>query len=131
MTVISWTLGFIPALHSKFYDDNEDLHGFFEYANTYAVFLLIALVTILFNHRSKILSLICAGICIYGICLSKSRAVWLLSIITVLVAAFYYLLGRIKSRKGKISFIIALAVTAGIIILALILTGYGRKSLII
>lgn len=124
MTVISVLLGLIPQLHIRFYDANEDLHGFFEYANAYAIFLLAAVIILIFRNKNKILSVLCAIICIYGIYASNSRAVWLISTIVAVVIVSCFIFKKADSKKKKIAFFTVLFAIAITILAVLVLTGY-------
>lgn len=127
MTVLAVILGLFSNLHLRFYDANEDLHGFFEYANAYAAFLLAGLIILIFRHKNKILSVICALPCIYGIYASNSRAVWILSIFIIAVIAGYIILQKADTKKKKITFfaVISALLIIGITLLALM--GYLTK----
>ncbi|MGN1328719.1 MAG: O-antigen ligase family protein [Eubacterium sp.] len=127
MTFLAIILGLFSDLHLRFYDANEDLHGFFEYANAYAVFLLVGLIILIFRHKNKILSVICAIPCIYGIYASNSRAVWILSIFMLIIIAGYFTLKKTDTKKKKIIFfsVVSAVLIVGVAVLAF--TGYLEK----
>lgn len=123
MTVGSALLGLIPQLHSRFYDAIGDLNGTFEYANAYAIFLLIAIVVLIFNHKSKLLSVGCAIVCCYGIYASNSRAVWLLSVFVLLSLAIYFAFVKLGDKKNRIIFIASIVTI--IIVVSVVLWKFG------
>lgn len=129
MTLLAILLGLNSRLHLRFYDINEDLHGFFEYANAYAIFLLISLVILVFRHKNILLSILCVPFCIYGIYASNARAVWLLSIFTAFCLASYFILKKCKSKKSKYIYAISIVVLILFCIVTLIVTGYMSKLL--
>lgn len=127
MTFLSVFLGLFSNLHMRFYDANEDLHGCFEYANAYAVFLLTGLIILAFRHRNKFLSVFFAIPCVYGIYASNSRAVWFCSIFTALILIGYILLKKADTKKKKIILIFiasAMLIAVGVTLTA---TGYLEK----
>lgn len=127
MTFLSVFLGLFSSLHMRFYDANEDLHGFFEYANAYAVFLLMGLIILAFRHRNKLLSVFFAIPCVYGIYASNSRAVWFCSIFTALILVGYILLKKADTKKKKIILIFIASAMLIAVAVTLAATGYLEK----
>ncbi|MBO7453354.1 MAG: O-antigen ligase family protein [Clostridiales bacterium] len=109
MTVTSFLLGLIFPKEGMFLVSGR-LAGFFQYPNTFALFLLISLSLLLLKDKQKKLDLICAPILLIGIILSGSRTVFVLLILFLIVFVIVS-----KNKKFKIG---ALAFAAGVIILA-------------
>ena len=61
------------------------LGGFFEYPNTFAMFLLVCLILVLFKEKIKLKDWIFAAIFLAGIALSGSRTVLILTALTTLI----------------------------------------------
>ena len=121
MTLLSAVLSRIPAIRAAFVV-NGRLAGFFQYPNSFALFLLVGLVLLLFGkheigiggNRTKrtLLLLVLLG----GIALSGSRAV-LLILLAVLV--FYCLRCREQGQRRE-----------GLLLLALMLIGGGAYTVL-
>lgn len=109
MTVMSFALGLIFPKEGYFLVSGR-LAGFFQYPNTFALFLLVALALMLLRggKLSKI-DLICAPVLLIGIVLSGSRTVFILLFLFII----YYVIIA-KEKKYKImAGISALLVCAG------------------
>ncbi|MGN1123951.1 MAG: O-antigen ligase family protein, partial [Eubacterium sp.] len=128
MTALSVLLGLFDSLKLKFYDSVGDLHGFFEYANAFAIFLLVGIVIAIFNYKSIILKIICVLVSAYGIWASNSRAVWALSALVLFAILLYFLCNRAKNKKKAIiSAIVILFAFSIAAIVILHFTGYLDK----
>ena len=109
MTIMSFALGLIFPKEGYFLVSGR-LAGFFQYPNTFALFLLVALALMLLKggKLSKI-DLICAPVLLIGIILSGSRTVFILLFLFII----YYVIIA-KEKKYKImAGISALLVCAG------------------
>jgi len=109
MTIMSFALGLIFPKEGYFLVSGR-LAGFFQYPNTFALFLLVALALMLLRggKLSKI-DLICAPVLLIGIILSGSRTVFILLFLFII----YYVIIA-KEKKYKImAGISALLVCAG------------------
>lgn len=96
MTLLSWGFSFIPECNAYFMI-NKRLGGFFQYPNTFALYLLLGIIILVTEEqwdRKEILLLI--GL-LTGIALSGSRTVFILLIITVIVFLFI-----LKDKKKKL-----------------------------
>ena len=122
MVILSFPLSSISFLKDWFLVAGRQA-GFFQYPNTYAIFLLFALVLVLFGASLRFGRLPWLVLLTLGILLSGSRIVFFL-----LLAVFLIFFVREKSRKARLSvLIIAGAVVLGSILYAL-LTG-NRESI--
>ena len=89
-------VGFCYTLLSGGEDANGRIDGFFEYANTYALFLLVCLVLLLLKENRHWSDWPAMGVLLVGVFLSGSRGVWLL-----LVGVGVFLALRQLTVKGK------------------------------
>lgn len=118
MLIFCFIFKFIPNMFEYFYSSNGRLGGFFQYSNTFALFLLIGINILMYNvenKKSKILSII---ILLIGIFLTGSRTVFILTLLTF---GIYLFTG--EDKKEKITLSIVLLIT---IILSLIVVGLTK-----
>lgn len=133
MTVSTFVLGQTDAFKTRFFDEAGDLHGAFEYANAYAVFVLVGFfVGIMKPHKSlamKIADVFCTLICAVGVYLSNSRAVWIIGITVFLLLLYITLFFKMKNKSKKAITILAVLTVIGIIavIITLIISGFAEK----
>ena len=80
MTGTSAVLGLLPALHSFFYV-NSRLAGFFQYPNTFALFLLAGVIIVLCDTKLAWKQTAILAVLFLGIALSGSRTVFAMLII--------------------------------------------------
>lgn len=113
MTLVSAFLSFVPKL-GRIFAPAERLAGFFQYANTYALFILIALIITVMKKKLQIIDYVYIPSFILGIILSGSRTVFILTVISGALILIF-----IKNKKVKLFFG---AFAAAIIILAAIYT---------
>lgn len=117
MTLIAAIFGSFEKFKLVFHDNAGDLHGAFEYANAYAIYLLIAIIICLLrkheNIKQRILFYIFAVINIFGITQTGSRAVQAISIGMLGLITFGFILGKTKTKKAKTA-IICIVVVLGI-----------------
>ena len=117
MTVLSYALRFVPACRA-FFSVQGRLAGFFQYPNTFAVFLLAGLVVCFWSGRSLRFRIPCACILLFGILASGSRTVFLLLIAALFAACIWR-----RDRQGWIMGGSALAL--GAVIVAVYVLGKG------
>ena len=96
MTVLSLLLSLNPTLRLYLYSGTR-LAGFFEYPNTFALYLLLGIPCLLETGKWTAKEIICALILFIGILLTGSRAVLLLMAGMVLVYGF-----RTKNKTTRI-----------------------------
>ena len=117
MTVLSFALRWIPSLRN-FVSVNGRLAGFFQYPNTFAVFLLVGLIICIWNKRPLRIRIPCAFILLFGILASGSRTVFIL-LIAVLIAVCVL-------RRDKQGFVLAGSILAlGAVIVLVYVVGIG------
>lgn len=114
ITVIGLATWFTPV--RDYFYINERFSGIFQYANGYALFLLIALLLLLWDAYGW-KSFVKAGIIVCGILATGSRAVFFLMLVSILV---WVLLARSNgwSRNKKIGILLGFG---GIITMSLLL----------
>lgn len=125
MTVAGFSLGQITSLHTRFFDNLGDLHGMFEYANAYAIYLLIAVIIALCKPKKSkwkaVADYVMAAVCCVGIYLSNSRAVMLLTAGIVALLLLDFLWKRLHDKKAKRAFVGAVLIVA----IAAVAVGFG------
>lgn len=84
MTVISIPMQFISVLSERVSPSGR-LAGFFEYPNTYALFLLVGAIILLTREDIKKRDFLCFSILVFGILLSGSRTTFLLLIMAIVI----------------------------------------------
>lgn len=102
MTVLSFLLMQIPALQDWFSVSGR-LSGFFQYANTFAIFLLAALIIVATKERHTKVDLVLIPILLFGIVASGSRTVFALMLLALFVLI-------ITSKNKKYSFLLLAAI---------------------
>ncbi len=85
MTIITFILFFIPYTKGIVASENNRIGGMFQYANTFALFLLVAIIQILSKgiYRKKELTMLI--ILVLGILFSQSRITLILLILSIIV----------------------------------------------
>lgn len=117
--VLSLVLGCIPGLQGLFYV-NSRLAGFFQYPNTFALYLLLGLIVGLQSDASATWKYPVAALNLSGILLSGSRTVFFL------LAA--YTLVRILTGKGSARFVPAFVLVGLVLAAACYAAGTGSLS---
>lgn len=98
MTLLSLLLSRIPALSAYFLTDGR-LSGFFQYPNTFALYLLAGIVLLLFGEYPERKRMILLAIQFVGIVLSQSRAV----LVLLFFLLVYYALRKGQKRMRRIA----------------------------
>ncbi len=113
ITVISSVGSLIPAL-SDHVTVAGRLAGFFQYPNTFALFLLVSVLLILASGRYRWYDLMNLGVLVFGILYTGSRTVFVLTVISVV--AMLLLVGNKRTRLllggGALAVIAVVAVAA-------------------
>ena len=85
MIVLSVLFKIVPFLPDAFFLTNGRMSGFFEYSNTFALFLLIGIIILLnstFDNKKKIIG---SAIILIGIFVTGSRLVFLLTVLNYII----------------------------------------------
>lgn len=104
MVVFSFCLGQIPALKNFFFVNNR-LAGFFQYPNTFALFLLAGVIVLMGREGWNFWQFLCLAMLFFGILQTGSRIVFVLLIFTILVGFI-----RMKNRKLRGTMVLLLCV---------------------
>ncbi|MBR0427278.1 MAG: O-antigen ligase family protein [Clostridia bacterium] len=114
MIILSMLFKYISFLPNDFYLPNGRMMGFLQYANTFALFLLIGIIFTVYCIKDKKKVIIYNIILLFGILISGCR--------TVLVLAFLnYIIAIVKKKELRIYFIaLVLIAIAGTITYVLI-----------
>ena len=106
MLILSLILGIIPITRDVVFTNNGRIKGLFEYANTFALFLLLSLIIISQSKNDK-MGIALSGILLFGIILTGSRTTFILTIAYII----YWSLNK-KNTKRKIYIITYLSIFA-------------------
>lgn len=109
MTVVSCVLCIVPSLET-FFIINGRLGGFFQYPNTFACFLLLGIENLIFDEQivkwKRYVQMI---VLVTGLLQAGSRAVFLLALVSVLLAVLYRKNGEVllSALMGSVGGLIA------------------------
>ena len=112
MVLICIIIRFIPNISEYFFSANGRLGGFFQYSNTFALFLLIGIIVLMYTEKEMKFSLIQTVILLIGILLTGSRTVFILTLLSYIIY-----LSNVKNKEKKIKTFISLG---SVIIIALV-----------
>lgn len=122
MTIIS-SVGMQFSFLESFFSVDGRLAGFFQYPNTFAIFLLVAELIILAKEKHNIFDYISFSVLVFGIFYTGSRTVFILFVLSNIILFF-----NIKSKKFKI-FTLAIAVLAILCAIAYFLLSGNTNAL--
>ena len=111
MTILSLALMYIPAL-SSYFSVSGRLSGFVQYPNTFAIILLVCELWLITKEKPEIIDYLCILVLLFGILYTGSRTVFVLALISNLVAIF-----TVKNKKLRIT---VLATLGGAVVLVLL-----------
>lgn len=112
MVLISIVVKVIPVISDFLYSDNGRLGGFFQYSNTFALFLLIGIIILLYEEIKNRYNLLNIFILLIGILLTGSRTVFLL---TILIFGIYMFNNKSKHRV-KLAIILGSVLIVSVVI---------------
>lgn len=119
MVMVSLLFKYIPFLPDVFYLPNGRMMGFLQYANTFALFLLIGIIYSANYIKGKTKVIIYNIILLFGILVSGCRTVQVLTLLN-------YIIMIVKKKELRIYFIALLLVTiAGTITYVLITSNFN------
>ncbi len=105
MTIVSAVLSIIPQTEGLV-EIAGRLCGFFQYSNTFALFLLVSLIVCITKEKPALSDYILSAVLLFGIFYSGSRTVFILLAISILL-----FLAFIKNRRIRLT-VFALLITA-------------------
>lgn len=117
MTVMSAVCMQVPALRSLFSVSGR-LSGFFQYSNTFALYLLVCLVVVATKRTHTIRDLLMASVLLAGILYSGSRTVFVLTVISMVILLAVY-----KKRRLCLAALASFGAVTGAAALYAVLTG--------
>jgi len=116
MCLVCFIFGLIPELKKYVYSDNGRLGGFFQYSNTFALFLLVGLIISIYDSSKVKNKFFEEIILLIGIFLTGSRTVFLLTILFFITYLFTNK-DKDKDKWKKIILLIVIMILAFIIAL--------------
>ena len=123
MVIVSILFKYIPFLPNVFYLQNGRMMGFLQYANTFALLLLIGIIYIGYSKQPKWKIIIYNVVLLFGILISGCRTVQILTLLN-------YIIMIIKQKELRMYFIalviIAIAGTIGYVLITGNLNTVGR-----
>lgn len=123
MVFVSVIFKYIPFLPNVFYLQNGRMMGFFLYANTFALFLLIGIIYIGYSKKPKWKIIIYNVVLLFGILISGCRTIQILTLLN-------YIIMIIKQKELRMYFIalvaIAIAGTIGYVLITGNVNTVGR-----
>lgn len=108
---------------------NKRFSGTFQYANSYAIFLLVSLLIVLFSYQyySRILGSIMVILLTAGIVLTGSRAVFFLAVAGIVVWIVYSFWHQKENRRALLIWALFIIGIVVLCILVAFLTGHERE----
>ena len=89
MFLLSIAMYFVEPLRNFVFSEGNRLTGFFQYANTFALFLLLGFIELAFSEKINIkFKIICLMLLFIGILLTGSRITFFLAIINIFILMF-------------------------------------------
>lgn len=116
MFIISIILAIIPSTKNIVISDGNRLTGFFQYANSYAIFLLLGIIILLNSEIKEKIKVPIMLLLVLAILLTGSRITFIL-----LILNFIYYIVKSKS-KNKLKYILGFVLVIAIIIIVALAT---------
>jgi O-antigen ligase len=116
MFFLSCILYIFPATRNIVFSDSNRLTGFFQYSNTYAIFLLIGAIVIFSSNLKNTKKILLMIICLIAILLTGSRITFFLTVLN-----FIILLCE-SSNKNRKWYLLAFFVVIAVAIIIAVLT---------
>ncbi len=123
MIILSIIFRYVPFLPDYFYLPNGRMAGFFQYSNSFALFLLIGIISLVNSKSSNIKIIIGTAFLLLGIYATGSRLVFLLTILNFII----FIIKFKKLRKYLIGLIgISILITLGYVVITNNFNTFGR-----
>lgn len=120
MVLIS-TIGMLTPFFSQFFSVADRLAGFFQYPNSFALFLLIAEIMLLGKQKFKLPDYICLFVIIFGLLYTGSRTVFLIAIVANIATLIYKFKNFFNKKSAIIYSTIFLASSTVVVIVIFLL----------
>lgn len=85
MIILSIIFKYIPILPDYFYLPNGRMAGFFQYSNSFALFLLIGIICLVNSKAKKINIILGTAVLLVGVFATGSRLIFLLTILSFII----------------------------------------------
>ncbi len=85
MIILSVLFKYVPFLPDAFFLPNGRMAGFFQYSNTFALFLLIGIIVSINSNKNNIKKFLSTTVLLIGILATGSRIVFLLTILNFMI----------------------------------------------
>lgn len=118
MVIVSAILSFIPSTESLV-EIAGRLCGFFQYSNTFALFLLISLIICITKQKLKAYDFLCIAVLLFGIIYSGSRTVFVLSAVSILAVIIF-------SKNKKVAAVVFSVMLVAVIVA--VVTAYATDN---
>lgn len=109
MVLIS-TLGMHIPFTASFFSVANRLAGFFQYPNTFALFLLVSELILIKKDKLHICDYVCLAILIFGLLYTGSRTAFIIAVVANLAMIVY----KFKQSSKRKTFFIAISVFIGV-----------------
>lgn len=110
-------IGMHISITENFFTVSGRLAGFFQYPNTFALFLLVCELLLMSKEKFEILDYICIGLLIIGLLYTGSRTAFVIALLTNLVLMVLKLRTGQNKKYYLITFVIMLATIIAVLIL--------------
>lgn len=117
MTAVSSALSFIPSA-SGYFTVAGRLSGFFQYSNTYAVFVLLSLTALISKGIKKWYEWAFAAVMLFGIFYSGSRTVFIIMLISLPITVIFT-----RNKRFILSFFGFLIIGVSTVVIYTVLSG--------
>lgn len=114
MVIASWLLGIIPIIQT-FFRVNNRLAGFFQYPNTFALYLIMGLIVLISDEKWNKKKVLVAAILFVGIVFTGSRTGFVLLVFMTL--CYIVLLNDKKVRLGLLGALTMVVAVTGVFVL--------------
>ena len=117
MTIVS-TIGAQIPYFEQFFSVSSRLSGFFQYPNTFALFLLVSELIVISKAKLRVIDFAIVAILIFGLLYTGSRTVFVLAILSNLVLLFFR-----KNKRVKIVILVGIVIALIAAAIFLLLSG--------
>lgn len=117
VTVILSVICMLIPFTAHYFSVADRLAGFFQYPNTFALFLLVSELVLLGKEKFKLIDFICLCVLIFGILYTGSRTVFLIAIVSNAAMIIYKFRKALSKKYVLIGIGCAVLVCAAIVII--------------
>ncbi len=117
VVVVFSVIGMLIPFTAHYFSVADRLAGFFQYPNTFALFLLISELILLGKEKFKIADFVCLCIIVFGILYTGSRTVFLIAIAANIAMVIYRFRKALSKKYVLIGAACALLVCVAVVII--------------